>query len=87
MTEPILVNLQTLLDDTKCYEFLRQLRWPEGISCPNCKSSDPNYMRTTVYLPRQVHRRLKSAAADKEKEISEIVEMLVEDWLASREKT
>lgn len=50
------------------------------------KSSDPNYMRTTVYLQRQVHRKLKSAAADEEKEISEIIEELVMGWLASREK-
>lgn len=51
------------------------------------KSSDPNYMRTTVYLPRQIHRRLKSAAADEEKEISKIVEELVTDWLTLRDKT
>lgn len=51
------------------------------------KSSNPNYMRTTVYLSRQIHRRLKSAAASEEKEISEIVEALVEEWLASRENT
>lgn len=51
------------------------------------KSSDPNYVRTTVYLQRQIHRRLKSAAADEEKEISKIVEELVTDWLESREKT
>lgn len=50
------------------------------------KSSDPNYVRTTVYLPRQIHRRLKSAAADEEKEISKIVEELVTDWLESRDK-
>jgi len=49
------------------------------------KSSDPDYMRTTVYLPKKLHRRLKSVAADEEKEISEIVEELVANWLASRE--
>jgi hypothetical protein len=48
------------------------------------KSSDPDYMRTTVYLPKKLHRRLKSAAADEDKEISEIVEELVTNWLASR---
>lgn len=51
------------------------------------KSSDPNYMRTTIYLQRHIHRRLKSAAADEEKEISEIIEELVVGWLASREKS
>lgn len=38
MTEPILVNLQTLLDNAKCYETLRQLRWSEGVSCLSCES-------------------------------------------------
>ncbi len=48
------------------------------------KSSNPYYMRTTVYLPKKLHRQLKSAAADEEREISEIVEELVANWLASR---
>lgn len=48
------------------------------------KSSNPEYMRTTVYLPKKLHRQLKSAAANEEKEISEIVEELVTNWLVSR---
>ncbi len=34
----MLVNLQTLIDDAKCYESIRHLRWPEGVSCPKCDS-------------------------------------------------
>lgn len=34
----MLVNLQTLIDDTKCYETIHQHRWPEGVSCPSCDS-------------------------------------------------
>ena len=59
----------------------------ESSSPKKSKSSNPNYMRTTVYLQRQIHRRLKSAAASEEKEISEIVEELVMTWLASREQS
>jgi len=33
------MNLQTLLDEPKCYEILRQLRWPEGVKCPDCESN------------------------------------------------
>ena len=33
MTNALLVNLQMLIDDAKCFEFLRQLRWPEGVTC------------------------------------------------------
>ena len=30
------IQLHTLLDVAKCYEFIRQLRWPHGVICPRC---------------------------------------------------
>src|SRR3954470_14076296 len=33
-----LVNLSGLLDDAKCFAFVRQHRWPEGVHCPGCDS-------------------------------------------------
>jgi transposase-like protein len=33
-----MINLQALIDDAKCFETVRALRWPEGISCPHCGS-------------------------------------------------
>ena len=36
----MLVNLQTLIDEAKCYEVVRQLRWPTGVRCPACDSSE-----------------------------------------------
>lgn len=38
MTNHSLVNLQMLIDDAKCFEVLRQIRWSEGVTCPNCQS-------------------------------------------------
>ena len=38
MINPSLVNLQTLIDDAKCFEVLRQMRWPVGVTCPSCQS-------------------------------------------------
>ncbi len=35
----MLVNIQTLIDDAKCYEAVRQLPWPTGIQCPTCGAS------------------------------------------------
>jgi transposase-like protein len=29
-------TLQHLLDDAKCFEAVRQERWPDGVSCPHC---------------------------------------------------
>ena len=36
---PPLVNLSSLIDDAKCYELVRQHRWPEGVRCPRCESA------------------------------------------------
>ena len=48
------------------------------------KSTDPDYVRTTVYLRKRFHKQLKAAAADEEREMSEILEELVEQWLKNR---
>jgi hypothetical protein len=29
-----MVNIQDLIDDAKCYETVRTIRWPDGVSCP-----------------------------------------------------
>ncbi len=34
-----LINLSGLVDDTKCFAFVRQHRWPEGVRCPVCDSA------------------------------------------------
>jgi transposase-like protein len=39
MAEPLLVNLSSLLDDAKCFELIRQHRWPEGVRCPHCATA------------------------------------------------
>ena len=34
-----LINLSGLMDDAKCFAFVRQQRWPEGVRCPGCDSA------------------------------------------------
>lgn len=34
-----LINLSALLDDAKCFELVRQHRWPQGVRCPGCDSA------------------------------------------------
>ncbi len=36
MISPDLANLSGLLDDAKCFAFVRQHRWPDGVRCPDC---------------------------------------------------
>ncbi len=38
MAAPDLVKLSGLMDDAKCFAFVRQHRWPEGVRCPGCGS-------------------------------------------------
>jgi hypothetical protein len=33
-----MINLQNLIDDAKCYETVRELRWPEGVRCSHFDS-------------------------------------------------
>jgi transposase-like protein len=33
------VNIRDLIDDAKCFETVRALRWPDGVSCPHCASA------------------------------------------------
>jgi transposase-like protein len=36
---PALVNLPSLIDDARCFELVRQHRWPGGVRCPHCDSA------------------------------------------------
>ena len=34
------MKLYDLLDNDKCYERIRQIRWPDGVTCPRCTSDN-----------------------------------------------
>ena len=36
----LMIHIQSLIDDTKCFETVRTLRWPNGVYCPMCCSSE-----------------------------------------------
>jgi predicted DNA-binding ribbon-helix-helix protein len=50
------------------------------------KSTDPDYVRTTFYLPKSVHRQLKAVAVAQERQMSDIVAELLEEWLGRGEE-
>ncbi|MCX4028398.1 transposase [Spartinivicinus marinus] len=33
-----MINIKQLVNDKQCYQFIRQTRWPNGVSCPHCQS-------------------------------------------------
>lgn len=36
----MLFDITDVMSDEECFKKLRALRWPEGIVCPHCKSTD-----------------------------------------------
>src|SRR6478736_5799354 len=64
MPTPTLVNLSSLIDDAKCYELVRQHRWPEGARCPGCGgASVARHGRDDTQPYRQRAGRSSPAAA------------------------
>ena len=33
------VNIKKLIDDVQCYQTVREWRWPDGMTCPSCQST------------------------------------------------
>jgi len=33
------VNIKNLVDDAQCDQTIRELRWPDGVTCPSCEST------------------------------------------------
>ncbi len=33
-----MVNIQNLFNDAQCYQTIREMRWPDGVTCPRCSS-------------------------------------------------
>ncbi len=57
---------------------------PEEETEPLAKHKNPDYIRTTVYLPKHLHRKLRAAALADNLEMSTVVEQLIQKWLQSR---
>jgi DNA-directed RNA polymerase subunit RPC12/RpoP len=34
----LIVNIRDLIDEAKCFETVRTMRWPDGVTCPHCAS-------------------------------------------------
>lgn len=34
----MIIAIGSLIDDAKCYQMVRDLRWPDGTKCPHCQS-------------------------------------------------
>ena len=62
MTAPDLVNHSALLVDAKCFAFVRQHRWPEGVRCPGCDTATVIRDRYDDSQPHRQRPRCKGCA-------------------------
>lgn len=50
-----MLKIDNLIDDAKCYETVRQMRWPEGVRCVGCNSA--NVKRRGMHLRQRDRQR------------------------------
>lgn len=55
---------------------------PNPQDTPKAKRNNPNYLRTTLYLPKTLHKRMKTKGIELEMEISEIAAQAIDAWLS-----
>ena len=55
-----MLNIQYLIDDAKCFEVIRELRWPNRVRCPDCQSDD---IHKRGFHTRQAHRQRYECSA------------------------
>ncbi len=48
---------------------------------PSAKSQNADYVKLTAYVPKELHRAAKARLVQQGREVSELVEELVSDWL------
>ena len=48
-----MVNIKELLDDEKCFDAVRKLRWPDQVRCPHCNGEVSKRGMHSTQLGRQ----------------------------------
>ena len=51
------------------------------------KSTDPAYLKFTTYIRKQTHRSVKLAVLQQEREMSDLVEELLSEWLQTQQQS
>ena len=54
------LQIYPLIDEQKCYEEVRQIRWPEGVYCPFCHA---RLINKRGFHTHQAHRQRYSCQA------------------------
>ena len=48
------------------------------------KHSDPEYVQTSIYLPRSVKNKVRARLIEQGRELSALVEQMLKEWLTKQ---
>lgn len=68
------------------FSSIGKQRSGEGSDSASARDTKEPEVRTTLYLPKSLHRKLKSAAVEEDRYMSDVVEELVAQWLEERQE-
>ncbi len=63
-----MIKLEYLIDDAKCFEVIRDLRWPDAVKCPECGS---HHVKKRGFHNTQAHRQ-RYKCSDCEKQFDDL---------------
>lgn len=70
----MLLNIQHLIEEAKCYAVVREMRWPEGVRCPHCGSEET---KKRGFHNQQAHRQ-RYACQDCERQFDDLTGTIFE---------
>lgn len=59
-----MIRIHALLDDEKCFQSVRDLRWPNGLRCPACDSE--NVTKRGLHSTQRARQRYECQACRKQ---------------------
>ena len=66
-------NINNLIDDSRCYQTVRERRWPDGAACPDCQSTQVTKRGVDDTEPA----RQRSACMDCHTQFDELTDTIV----------
>jgi transposase-like protein len=60
----VVLKIQDLIDEEKCFETVRQIRWTAGVCCPHCDS--PQVARRGFHNTQKHRQRYECRACEKQ---------------------
>ena len=69
------------LDNSKSQES--EVKESKTLGRPRGKRSNPDYTQVTSYIKKETHKSVQRVLLEQEKEFSELIQELLEEWLAN----